>query len=59
MHCMLLCAVETMCMLVHMQIGLSVTMVFALLSMNVANRLVTQLEVFVSEHPMEDAKEIH
>lgn len=39
-------------------VGLSVTTVFALLGMNVANRYVIQLEVFVSEHQMVDATEI-
>lgn len=39
-------------------VGLSVTTVFALLGMDVANSYVIQLEVFVSEHQMVDAKEI-
>lgn len=39
-------------------VGLSVTTVFALLIMNVVNRYVIHLEVFVSEHQMVDAKEI-
>lgn len=34
------------------------TTVFALLIMNVVNRYVIHLEVFVSEHQMVDAKEI-